>query len=196
MIKAKLLLATVLALASMATWATTTTYTFGTLLSGSYSPSTSFATLSETTTDNVHYNFTLTLNGLSSAFSSGAFVGSMAVDSSTSTSLPSTSGVSGGVASVSASHGGAPGGSWDFRDTFGGGSDRLTGSETVSWTSTFSQPVNLQTFALHVQGLSSLQGGSAWYGAVAVVPEPETYALMTLGLGLAGGLLRRRSRAS
>jgi len=164
------------------------TDTYGTLLSGSFQPADSFASLSYTNTGNV-YDFTLTAFDLDSIFTDGAFIGAIAVDSDF---QPTVSNVSGDTV-VSIAPGGGPGGGFDFRfDLTGPKQARLTANETVSFTATFSDPVVLtsSSFALHVQGLTDAQGGSAWY--TPAVPEPETYAMLLAGLGLVGFIGRRR----
>lgn len=164
---------------------------FGTLLSGSFQPTDTFASLSYTTTDNLVYNFTLTAYDLDAIFTDGAFIGAIAVDSDTSD--PVVSNVSGDTV-VSVSPGGGPTGIWDFRfDLTGPQQTRLTANESVSFDATFDQAVILgsNSFALHVQGLTDAQGGSAWY-VPPPVPEPETYAMMLAGLGLLGFTAKRK----
>lgn len=186
------LIASLALLVSVAANAATDTY--GTLLSGSYTPSSSFASLTYTNVGNV-YTFTLTANDLNTLFTNNAFIGAIAVDSAV---TPVVSNVSGG-SPVSVAAGGGPGGGFDFRfDLTGPKQARLTDGESVSWTATFASAVTLgsSSFALHVQGLTDAQGGSAWYTAgtptVSAVPEADTYAMMALGLGLMGFVARRR----
>ncbi|HZV62918.1 MAG TPA: PEP-CTERM sorting domain-containing protein [Methylophilaceae bacterium] len=165
------------------------TLPFGTLLSGSFQPTDTFASLSFETTDNLTYTFTLTAFDLDALFTDGAFIGAIAVDSDTNS--PIVSNVSGDTV-VSVSPGGGPGGNWDFRfDLTGPQQARLTANETVSFDATFDQAVVLgsNSFALHVQGLTDAQGGSAWY---VPIPEPETYAMMLAGLGMLGFTAKRR----
>lgn len=165
---------------------------YGTLLSGTFQPTETFATLSYTTTDNLVYNFTLTAFDLDAIFTAGAFIGAIAVDSDT--NEPIVSNVSGDTV-VSTSPGGGPTGIWDFRfDLTGPQQARLTANESVSFDATFDQAVVLgsNSFALHVQGLSDAQGGSAWYQPI---PEPETYAMMLAGLGILGYTARRKKGA-
>lgn len=165
------------------------TLPFGTLLSGSFQPSDTFASLSFETTDNLTYSFTLTAFDLDALFTDGAFIGAIAVDSDT--NAPVVSNVSGDTV-VSVSPGGGPGGNWDFRfDLTGPQQARLTANETISFDATFDQAVVLgsNSFALHVQGLTDAQGGSAWY---VPIPEPETYAMMLAGLGMLGFTAKRR----
>lgn len=191
----------------------TTTYNFGTLLSGSYQPAATFATLSVTTTDSLHYTFNLHANNLNSIFTQGAFIGRMAANDTTNAD-PIASSVllapgSWGVAQVGLNANSAgPGGSnvWDFNFTYPTsgaqqGAQRLTANETVEWYATFRAPTSfaLPPFALHVQGLTNSQGGSAWYTPTVVttpIPEPETYAMLLVGLGLLGLQRRRRKKAA
>lgn len=166
---------------------------FGTLLSGSFQPSDTFATLSYSTTDNLVYNFTLTAYDLDALFTSGAFIGAIAVDADADVAVSNVV----GDTVVSVSPGGGPTGVWDFRfDLTGPQQARLTANETVSFDATFSQAVILgsDSFALHVQGLTDAQGGSAWY-VPTPVPEPETYAMMLTGLGFLGFTARRKRQA-
>jgi len=164
---------------------------FGELLSGSFQPTETFASLSYSTTDNLVYSFTLSAFDLDAIFTTGAFIGAIAVDSDT--NAPLLSNVSGDTV-VSISPGGGPGGNWDFRfDLTGPQQARLTANETISFDATFDQAVILgsNSFALHVQGLTDAQGGSAWY-VPTPIPEPETYAMMLAGLGMLGFTARRR----
>lgn len=164
---------------------------FGTLLSGSYQPTDTFASLSYTTTDNLVYSFTLTAYDLDAIFTDGAFIGAIAVDSDTNN--PIVANVLGDTV-VSVSPGGGPTGVWDFRfDLTGPQQTRLTANESVSFDATFDQAVVLgsNSFALHVQGLTDAQGGSAWY-VPPPIPEPETYAMMLAGLGMLGFTARRK----
>jgi hypothetical protein len=175
-----------LAFASSAS-ATTTTYTFGNVLSGT-GPNINFATL---TIDDVADVFSLTPAVNLSAFGAGAFIGSMAVDYS-GAAVTAINPV-GGVSQVGISPGGGPTGVFDFRYVFGQGSDKLTNGETLTWTSSNFDLSKLSDLALHVQGLD--QEGlseSIWYSPTVSVPEPETYAMMLAGLSLMGFISRRR----
>jgi hypothetical protein len=60
---------------------------------------------------------------------------------------------------------------------------------------------NPLTFGVHLQGIgamdyseSLINGGGGGGGVVSVVPEPETYALLLAGLGVIGGVIRRRKQ--
>lgn len=185
---------------SLSGHANATVETFGTLQAGSYTPAASFASLSYTASANT-YTFTLKANDLNSLFTNGAFIRSIAVNTSPDIQLngknPQTvdvSNLAGGVDTLSAGNGGGPTGVYDFRFDIGLGSDRLTANETVSWIATFSTPVTFSGLAIHVQGLTNAQGGSAWYipSAVVPVPEPEQNALFLLGLSTIGLLMRKR----
>ena len=174
-----------------------TTETYGTLLAGSYSPSDTFASLSVTGSGSI-YNFTLNAFNLNDLFTSGAFIGAIAVNTNSGFS-PVISGVT-GDSPVSVSPGGGPTGEFDFRfDLTGPRKARLTDGESVSFTATFANPVTFvgNQFALHVQGLTNKQGGSAWYiNNVSPVPEPESYAMMLAGLGLLGFVVSRNKKLS
>lgn len=169
---------------------------YGSLFAGTFQPSASFASLSVTGSGSV-YSFTLTANNLDTLFNTGAFIGAIAVNTSTGTS-PTVSAVSGG-SPVSVKPANGPGGEFDFWfDLTGKKQARLTSNESVSWTATFAQPVSFvgNEFALHVQGLTEAQGGSAWYVNSVIttpVPEPETYAMLLVGLGLIGFMAKRKT---
>ena len=173
--------------------ASVVTESYGSLLSGNFQPAESFATLAITGSGSI-YNFTLKALDLNSIFTNGAFIGSIVVNVS-SNSMPTISNVW-GDAPVSISSGGGPTGQFDFRfDLTGLKKARLTANESVSWTATFSNPVTFdgEQFALHVQGLTQAQGGSAFYvNTVSPVPEPETYAMLLAGLGLIGFMAKRK----
>lgn len=186
---------------AQSSWAVT--QTFGTPLSGT-GPTATFASLTYNQTgDGDDWTFTLTADNLASIFAaSGAFIGSMAVDVPGSSpnygSGLAMTGVSGGVSSVKAKNGGGPTGVFDFRIDLGGGSDKLTSNEMVTWTWTDSGYTSFSQFALHVQGLegnTADYSDSIWYSpAPTPVPEPETYALLVAGLG-AMLLMGRRRRS-
>lgn len=165
------------------------TDTYGTLLSGTFQPAESFASLSYSNVGNV-YDFTLTAFDLDAIFTEGAFIGAIAVDAAFE---PVISNVTGDTV-VSFANGGGPGGGFDFRfDLTGPQQARLTANESVSFTATFGEPVFLtaSSFALHVQALDA-EGNSAFYTANPPIPEPETYAMLLAGLGVVGFASRRR----
>ncbi len=164
---------------------------YGTLLSGSFQPAESFASLTVEGSGSI-YNFTLSAFDLNTIFSSNAFIGAIAVDLSSSL-LPAISNIF-GDSPVGISTAGGPGGAFEFRfDLTGPRQARLTSNETVSWTATFAEPVSFvgNEFALHVQNIGA-QGDSAWYVNTSPVPEPETYAMMLAGLGFMGFVSRRK----
>lgn len=177
----------------------TVNYQYGELLAGNFQPDSVFANLSVSTVDNITYDFVLQTNDLNTIFTNDAFIGSTAVDTSFANkeSLPTASltGAGNGIAQIGTSNGGGPTGVYDFRYVFGQGQDRLEANEVVSWTSTFAieHGFDAGLFALHVQGLTGDQGGSAWYSPSAV-PVPAALPLMASALG-AFGLIRRRNKA-
>jgi len=190
-----------------------TTYGFGTLLSGSFTPSGSFAQLSVNQVAPNVFNFELHASNLNALFTNGSFIGSVAVNvnpsvKANSVSISNFSGM--GVDGVSAKNGGGPSGIWEFRFNVGSGGNsesgaaRLSSGEFATWTATFnsSSPVTFGVgtqpgFAVHVQGLTDAQGGSAWYApsVASAAPEPEIYAMMLAGLLLVGFAVRSRGAA-
>ena len=177
------------------------TYSFGSFLTGGDDAPTgtlpTFATLDIVNSGGTTYTFTLTtLANFASVFTANAFVGEAEFNTDGtqgSVGTPILAAGSWGVSSISGTSGSGSGSiSWDFGDAFGGGGDRLTSNEQVSWTQTFGSALNLvDPFALlHVQ---SLQGGdSGKYIPTTPIPEPGTYAMMLAGLGLLGFVARRR----
>lgn len=178
-------------------------FDFGMLLSGTYQPTDTFASMSVASADDLTFTFNLTTYDLNSRFTSGAFISRALFNTASGADPISLSFLSGDVTGVSLTTNPAQVGSigFDFGSVFptsgsNGGAARLTANEQVSWSVTFGS-VQTSLFAdpaaaLHVQGLTTGQGGSAWYTPTAPVPEPETYAMLMAGLGLVGAVVRRR----
>ncbi len=179
----------------LSTTALAATEEYGTLLAGSYQPAVPFATMDVTGSGSV-YNFTLTAFDLNAIFAPNSFIGAIAVDIDPSASVIISNVL--GDAPVSFSPGGGPTGAFEFRFDLTDKKARLTANETVSWTATFANPVSFEgdQFALHVQGLTEVQGNSAWYVNNSPVPEPETYGMLLSGLALMGLMARRRKNQS
>ena len=206
----KFLALAALASATMSAQAQTTyTYDFGTLLSGSFTPSQTFASLSVSTTDHTSFTFHLEAFDLNAIFYPGSFIGKVAVNvasgadpiASSVALAPGTWGVS--QVGLNASSAG-PGGStvWDFNFTYptsgsNGGAQRLTANEEVEWVASFSSPIGFSTppFAVHVQALDAA-GNSAWYTPTTPIPEPETYAMLLAGLALLAVSRRKKKLAA
>jgi|GEM_PF-2694890 len=173
-------------------------YSFGTLLAGNGPSPVHFADLDITDDGSGNWTFTLSALDLNTIFGSSSFIGSMAVDGVKPTSISTD--IGGGVTNVSLKNGGGPssGGGpseFDFRyDLINPHNDKLTGFESVTWhvggLGSAQLPSN-GDLALHVQGIGG-NGDSAWY--VSPVPEPETYAMLLLGLGLIGFTLRNQKK--
>lgn len=175
----------------VSTTASAITIQYGDLLAGSFQPDVPFASLDLTGGTTV-YNFTITAYDLNAIFTPGAFIGALAVDLNHDDATVVISNVSGG-APVTFSNGGGPTGVFDFRfDLTGPKGARLTANESVSWTATFSRPVAFNALAMHVQGLTEAQGGSAWYVNTSPIPEPETYGMLLFGIGMIGFVARRK----
>lgn len=189
---------------------TTYAFQFGTLLSGSYSPSGTFASLSISTADELTFTYHLRLGNLDTLFTPGAYASGLLVNSVydvdpiSATILPGSWGVDqvlltqnppslGGVA-------------WDFGEFLCSGcgsnnaaGNRLTANEEVMWMTVFGTPQPPPFFdspplSLKIQGLSVAQGGGAQYIPLSPVPEPGSFAILLAGLGLLGFRARRRNR--
>lgn len=136
-------------------------------------------------------NFSLSAAGLD-LLGTDSFLGAIAVDGLKTGSISSVVGDS----PVALANGGGPGGVFDFRfDLTGPKQARLIDNESVSWTWVgANQSLDTLSFAVHIQGVGiSGADTSLWYSPSAV-PEPESYALLAAGLGVAGIALRRRRR--
>ncbi len=201
-------LAITAALACAGAQAQTTTYGFGTQITGSLQPAESFATLSVSTTNGMSYEFDLQLlANFGTLFNNaGAFVGKVLFNTAGADPIASSvqlASGSWGVSSIRYSSNSAQPGSisFDFSETLSGGaSNRLMTGERVVWNTSFANPTSFVSpeFALHVQSIGS-NGDSGWYvptSPTSPIPEPQTYALMLAGLGLLGLALRRRAQAA
>ncbi|CAH0353618.1 PEP-CTERM sorting domain-containing protein [Aquabacterium sp. CECT 9606] len=182
------LVATSVSLVAMSSQAAT--YTFGALLAGNGPQELNLATLTVTESGN-DLNFSLSATGLD-LLGTSSFLGAIAVDGLKTGSISSVVGDS----PVALANGGGPGGVFDFRfDLTGPKQARLIDNESVSWTWVgANQSLDTLSFAVHIQGVGiSGADTSLWYSPSAV-PEPESYALLAAGLGVAGIALRRRRR--
>ena len=74
-----------------------------------------------------------------------------------------------------------------------------TPTDRVDLSDLFSSNTGDRVFGLYV-GFHGFQGASdgpgTWTMAAAAVPEPESYAMLMVGLGLIGAVARRRSLRS
>lgn len=189
------------ALACAGAQAQTTTYSFGTQLTGSVQPTSSFATLSVTTTNSMNYLFDLQLTSdFGSLFgNNNAFVGRVLFNTAGVDPIRSSVALAPGSWGVSTiryhSNSAQPGSiDFDFSETLGqGANNRLVSGERVMWETSFAQPTGFVSpeFALHVQSIGT-NGDSGWYVPTSPIPEPETYAMLLAGLGLLGFAARRR----
>lgn len=201
-----------LAVASVAAQAQMLQYEFGYQLSHPsstiYQPTDTFATLSVSTYDNVHYMFDLqALPTMSTLFGNpNASIG--AVVFNTGSEAPTVSGITlaagtWGVDNIwylpyNMQLGGIV---FDFTETLWGSSvanDAIASGERVVWMTTFSEATSFAEppFALKVFGIGSVDSSYAFYAPTTVspIPEPETYAMLLAGLGLLGVAGRRRQK--
>lgn len=191
--------------------AQTAVYVFGTQLaspvSTTYQPAATFATLSVTSSDAMHYVF-----DLQATANFGALFGSP--DANIRTLVFNTANnvdpVGGSVQLLTGTTG--VGGIWyspngtvvggitfDFSEGWWGNTSAnasLTSGERAVWGATFSTPTSFSAppFALKVFGIGGSENSFAWYAPsnVTPVPEPETYAMLLAGLGILGFVARRR----
>lgn len=185
--------------------ANATTYDFGNLLSGSEGvPVTgSFAQLSATDNGSGVWDFVLTINNsLFGTFGDGAFIGSMVFDFNPNPSSITTQFLGsnvGGVTSVGTTGGNNTGGfAFDFGTSFGqSANNRLSQDDFVHWSVSGLGSSTLDNMYIHVQGIGADGEGSGKYTPVVTpVPEPETYAMLLVGLGLLGLSVRRKSNSN
>ena len=195
---------------NVASAATSATYNFSSLLSGSGpNTTTSFASLSVSSTDDKVFTFTLNvLSNFASIFGKSADVTSILFNTASNvdpkvTSANVISGT-GGVTTVTQSTADQKVGgvTFDFSDSFGNGWSELTSGESVKWTATFANVVSpllasSNPVALYVTDITgkvwSCEAEQSYYsGTVSAVPEAETSAMLLAGLGLMGAMVRRR----
>jgi hypothetical protein len=177
-------------------------YDFGNYLTGyNANVTTSFAQLSATDNGSGVWSFMLSLNNnFSNYFGNKAFIGSMSFDFSptpNSTQSAIIADSNNGVKMVGSTNGTGASGltEIDFGTSFGRGKDKLRGTESVAWTvsglgSNYSS--SLTNMYLHVQGIGVDRKSAKYTPIVSPVPEPETYAMLLVGLGLVGFSARRR----
>lgn len=167
-------------------------YNFGNVIAGTGPNNTNFATL---TIDDATDIFTFSNLNLS-AFGSGAFIATLAVNYSIPQGSLNATFISGGLDNpntLGIGSGGGPGGVFDFNYDLFQGQDRLTNGETLSWSSVDFDLSKVTSLAVHVQGVTGQNyTPSVWYSPAAAVPEPETYVMLLAGLCLVCAMSRRR----
>jgi hypothetical protein len=181
-----------LALSSLAT-ASTQNFTFTECLSGCSGNVASVANLSITSITN-GFSFKLTNSGPSGSFISDFYTNGGAGEASGFADQPTASYAYSPTFNVNVMTA-ATGYNYDFSYPTAASNDRFLVGDTATWSIT-GENLSLDSFLnplkmmVHVQGLPG--GASQKIGAVAAVPEPETYAMFLAGLGIMGAVARRR----
>lgn len=176
--------------------------------STTYQPAGSFATMSVTSNDSIHYTFDLqALSTFGSLFgNANASIGGVVFN--TPNAAPVVDSVqlangTWGVGSIwhlpySFQLGGI---AFDFTEALtgnGSADSHLSSGERVVWQTTFAQPTTFAAppFALKVFGIGTNDGAYAFYAPTSVspIPEPETYCMLLAGLGILGFAARRRKQ--
>jgi hypothetical protein len=80
--------------------------------------------------------------------------------------------------------------------TYGTSDDQLLMSSTApggdTLTLAYDQPLSGPAY-INITGVTTGENGGVYSGAIGVVPEPESFAMLLAGLGLMGAVVRRRS---
>jgi hypothetical protein len=190
----------------------THTFDFGSKLSGDGPASLNFASL---TFDDAKHEFSLNFSDATNSFGNSAYIDLVAVDYTLIRNIR-VKNVSGGVDNISFSKGNVPSSAYDFTFKVGNGENKLTNNENVDWFSSnfdFTKLASTSSpFALHVQGISlpklnnrgyareyefdesDNRGLSGRYTIFSPIPEPETYAMLLVGLGVMGAVARRKQK--
>ena len=205
----KTVIAAAAMLACAGVHAQTTTYSFGSQISSpnstTFQPSGTFAQLSVTTTDSMHYVFDLRVSSNFNALfgSPDATIHRVAFNTNNVDPVAGSVALAGGGWGVdhvyySTSNQQLGGVVFDFAEGWGNPSNsagsRLTSGERVMWRSAFATPTSFLAppFAVKVFGFGSGSASQAWYVPASPVPEPESYAMLLAGLGMLGLVARRR----
>ena len=192
--------------------AQTNIYTFGTQISSlwqtTFQPAGAFAALAVTSTDSMHYVFDLQVaSNFGTLFGSpDARIGAVAFNTSNVEPvagsvhlLAGTNGVSNVWYSLSdVTLGGI---AFDFTEGWYASTSanaNLTSGERAVWEASFAAPTGFLAppFAVKVFGIGGNASAQAWYvpSSVMPIPEPETYAMLLVGLGMLGFAARRRKQ--